>query len=114
MRQVYLVENRPVKLKLYFVMAFLYVAWFSYLPFIVFVIAFINPLLKLRVVLTFVLTFDFLANLGMVLLFAPRWAQVLFQFDSYLNELQEKSLKSGTKGLKNFNYGSSGKATNVI
>ncbi len=112
MRQIYLVENRPEKLKLYFALSFLYVIWFCYLPFIVFVIAFIDPLFKLRVVTVFLLSFDFLANLGVVVLFVPRWAKLIFQFDSHLNTV---SMNSGYKGLKNFYYGSSeSSTTNVI
>lgn len=108
MRHVYLVENRPEKLKLYCVLAVFYVIWFCYLPFIVFIVAFINPVYKYKVVLSFVLTFDFLANLGMVLLFVPQWAKVLFQFDSHLNSSRPYTT------LSSFNYGSSKVTASVI
>ena len=110
MRQIYLVENRPEKLKLYFSLSFVYVTWFCYLPVVVFIISFINPLIKLRVVTLFMLIFDLLANVGAVVLFAPRWAKLIFQFDSHLNTVHP----SGYKGLTNFYYGSSDSHTNVI
>lgn len=110
MRHVYLVENRPEKLKLYVVLAIFYILWFCYLPGIVFVAALINPVLKYKLVLSFVLTFDFLANFGMVLLFVPRWSKLFFQFDSHLNALQESPYKS----LKSFRYGSSENTPNVV
>ncbi len=112
MRQIYLLENRPEKLKLYFCLSFLYIVWFCYLPFIVFVVAFIDPLFKVRVMSVFVLCFDFLANLGVVILFVPRWAKFIFQFsDSHLKSVLMN--RSSYKGLKNF-YGSSESTSNAI
>ena len=72
--------------------------------------ALINPVYKYRVILSFALTFDFMANVGMVLLFVPRWSKVFFQFDSHLNAIQEPPYKS----LKSFYYGSSESTPSVI
>lgn len=100
MRQMYLIENRPTKLKLYIVLAVVYVVWFGYLPVAVLLSLAANPVFRYMVLLTIVLLFDLLINMFMLGLFCPRWSDRFFQFDSHINML---SKISGTyKSLKGY------------
>ncbi len=91
MRQVYLIEIRPTALKFYWVLAICYIVWFTYLPAITIISLLVNPVKRLLVMTTVYLVFDYLINLGMVLLFCPRWANRYFQFNNYINVLSESS-----------------------
>lgn len=103
MRQVYLIEIRHSALWLYRILAVCYVVWFCYLPFVTVFLLLANPVLRLLALSTFYLVFDFLINLGMVVLFCPRWSNKFFQFNSFINVLSGtpyvyKSLKSYGSG----------------
>ena len=93
MRQIYLIENRKLKLVLYRWLLFFYIVWFTYLPGVVILAAILNPLERARVVGVSLLFFDFLANVAMVLLFCPKWSQVYLQFGSDLNILARVKLR---------------------
>lgn len=99
MRQVYIIEIRPAALWLYIILAVGYIVWFCYLPLLTLVALSINPLRRLLVMSSVYFLFDFLINLGMVVLFCPRWSSKFFQFNNYINILSQspymyKSLKS--------------------
>lgn len=99
MWQVYRIEIRPTALRLYQILATCYLVWFLYLPLIALLALAVNPVRRLLVMSSVYFTFDFLINLGMVLLFCPLWANKYFQFDNYINVLSQslytyKSLKS--------------------
>ena len=93
MRQIYLIENRRFKLILYRLLAVLYVVWFCYLPVAVVIATILNPLERARVIAVFVLTFDLIVNVVMVLLMCPKWSQVYFQFSSHLNSLTRVTMR---------------------
>ena len=98
MRQVFLIEIRPTALKLYVVLAVCYLVWFLYLPLLTLLTLATNPVNRNLAMSSVYLVFDFFINLGMVLLFCPRWANKYFQFNNYINLLSRtphtKSLKS--------------------
>ena len=89
LRQIYLIENRPLKLILYRFLLLLYLLWFSYLVVAVIIARILDALERERVIAAFVLIFDLLANLVMVLLFCPKWSNRYFQFNSHLNYLTQ-------------------------
>ena len=91
-RQVYLIENRPTKLHLYVGLVVVYIVWFCYLPLVVVIVCFINPVERGRVISASILTFDLLINGVMVILFCPWCSNHYFQFNSYLNELRALKL----------------------
>ena len=93
MRQVYLIENRHLKLILYRCLLVLYLLWFCYLPVGVIVARILDALERQRVIAASVLTFDLLINAVMVLLFCPKWSDQYFQFNSHLNYLTRVSMK---------------------
>ena len=108
MRQMYLIENRPTKLKLYIVLSIIYVIWFSYLPVAVILAFAANPVLRYVALRTIILLFDLFINVFMLVLFCPRWSDKFFQFESHINVL---SKISGTyKSIR----GSYGSASQVI
>lgn len=99
MRQVYRIEIRPMALRLYVILAVCYIIWFCYLPLVTLILLAVNPLYRRLAMSTIYLVFDFLINLGMVVLFCPKWANRFFQFNNYINLLSKtpytyKSLKS--------------------
>ena len=99
MRQMYLIENRATKLKLYIVLAIVYLVWFIYLPVAVILAFAVNPVLRFLFLRCIILVFDLLINLFMVGLFCPKWADKFFQFDSHLNQLSKASYsKLGSYG----------------
>ena len=100
-RQVYLIENHPTKLHLYVGLVVVYVVWFCYLPLVVVIVCFINPVERGRVVSASILTFDLLINGVMVILFCPWCSNHYFQFDSYLNELRTLKLTLKAYGVSN-------------
>ena len=89
MRQVYQIENRRTALALYVILAVCYVIWFCYLPLLTLLALAINPVRRLITMSSVYLIFDFLINLGMVILFCPRWKNKFFQFDSHINALTD-------------------------
>jgi hypothetical protein len=91
MRQVYMIENRRTALNLYIVLAVCYLIWFCYLPIVILLTLAANPVRRLLVISTVYLLADFLINFGMVFLFCPRWANKYFQFNSYINLLNQPS-----------------------
>ena len=94
-RQIYLVENKRFRLVLYRTLAVLYVVWFCYLPVAVIIASILNPLERPRIVVVFILTFDLVINLVMVLLMCPKWSQLYFQFSSHLNSLTRVTMRRG-------------------
>ena len=100
-RQVYLIENRPIKLQLYIGLVIVYIVWFCYLPLVVIIACFIYPVERGRVISASILTFDFLISAVMVFLFWPRCSIHYFQFDSYINELRKLKLSLKAYGLSN-------------
>ncbi len=101
MRQVYQIENRPTALALYIILAVCYVIWFCYLPLLTLFALLADPVRRLVGMLSVYLVFDFLINLGMVILFCPRWTNKFFQFDNYINSLSDSS-KYVYKSLKSY------------
>lgn len=93
LRQIYLIENRRLKLVLYLCLVVLYVVWFCYLPVAVAIASFLNALERSRVIVVFILTFDLVMNSVMVLLFCPKWSQHFFQFNHHLNSLARVRMK---------------------
>ena len=103
MRQMYLIENRLTKLKLYIVLSVVYVVWFCYLPVVVLLTFAANPVLRYIALRTVVLMFDLFINIFMLSLFCPLWSDRFFQFESHINLL---SKISGTYKIVKDNYGS--------
>lgn len=108
-RQVYLIENRTLTLRLYIGLMVVYVVWFCYLPLVIIITVFINPVEREKVVSTSILTFDLLMNIVMVLLFCPLWSNLYFQFDSHINELRRLS-----SSLKAYGITRSGSTSRLI
>ena len=100
MRQMYLIENRATKLKLYIVLAIVYLVWFIYLPVAVILAFAVNPVLRFLFLRSIILVFDLSINLFMVGLFCPKWSDKFFQFDSHINQLSKTSYSklSGSYG----------------
>ena len=103
MRQMYLIENRPTKLKLYIVLSIIYIVWFSYLPAAVILAFAAKPVLRYIALRTIILLFDLFINVFMLALFCPRWSDRFFQFESHINML---SKISGTYKSLRGSYGS--------
>ena len=108
-RQVYLIENRTLTLRLYIGLVVVYVVWFCYLPLFVIIASVINPVQSGKVVSTSILTFDLLMDTVMVLLFCPLWSNLYFQFDSHINELRRFS-----SSLKAYGLSRSGSTSRLI
>jgi len=108
LRQVYLIENRPTALRLYAILVVCYIIWFLYLPLLTIVGVAINPVRRGMVMTTVYLIFDFLINVGMVVLFCPFMSKRYFQFEHYINVL---SRSSNYRSLKS--YGGSDTPTPV-
>lgn len=106
LRQIYLVENTRSKRVLYCFLVVFYVIWFCYLPLVVVIIVFVNPVQKAKVVSSVYLTIDLLASGVMVLLFCPLWSDLYFQFKSHVNDLTKHNFQVRYRSLKE--YGSSG------
>ena len=106
MRQVYLIEIRPAALWLYRILAVCYVVWFCSLPLATLLFLALNPVHRFLAMATCYLIFDFLINLGMVVLFCPRWADRFFQFSSYINVLSRSTYR-----YENLKQYGSGRAT---
>ena len=104
-----MIEIRRTALWLYIILAVCYIVWFCYLPMITLLSLAVNPVRRQIVMSTVYLTFDFLINFGMVVLFCPRWANKFFQFDSYINVLSQSPYMY--KSLKD--YGTSGPSTPI-
>lgn len=103
MRQMYLIENRPIKLKLYIVLSVIYIVWFCYLPVAVILAFAANPVFRYIVLRTIILVFDLFINVFFLALFCPRWSDKFFQFESHINLL---SKISGTYRIMRDGYGS--------
>ena len=82
-----------MKLVLYRILLVFYLIWFLYLPLIVVIAVFVNPLERLKVIQTSSLIVDVLANGTMILLFCPWWSDWYFQFKSEINELSRISFR---------------------
>ena len=87
MRQMYLIENRPTKLRLYIVLSIIYVIWFVYLPVAVILSFAVNPVLRYMTLRAIILVFDLFINVFMLALVCPKWSDKFFQFKSHLNML---------------------------
>ena len=108
MRQMYLIENRATKLKLYIVLSVIYIIWFLYLPIAVLLLFAVNPVLRYLTLRTIILLFDLFINVFMLALFCPKWSDKFFQFESHLNMLNKFS--GSYKSIK----GSYGSAPQII
>ena len=106
MRQMYLIENRGTKLKLYIVLAIVYLIWFTYLPVAVILAFAASPVLRYMFLRSIILVFDLFINVFMLGLFCPKWSDKFFQFDSHINKLSGSG-RSGKK-INDFYKGLSG------
>ncbi len=112
MRQIYLIENRQLKLIMYRLLAVFFIVWFCYLPLVVFVSVWINALERSKVITTTFLCFDLMANIIMVVLFCPKWSDMYFQFSSQINEFSRITIRLQDKSLGA--YGSSTSLGSVV
>lgn len=107
MRQMYLIENRTAKLKLYVVLCVVYIIWFVYLPLAVILLFAATPVLRYMSLRTIILLFDLFINVFMLTLFCPKWSDKFFQFKSHINVLSMSKSSGSYKSLRgSLSYGS--------